>query len=141
MSRMRPEPVVVQTDLDAPRKDQWLGLACLQRLQFFARLESDCFSRRDIHLLACARVSAYAGLARANAEDAEAAQLDPFTPPQSLLQRIKDGFHGLLCLVARDFGLLHGGIHDVEFDHTTLRIFCKCMLDRGLQVVKRAGVY
>lgn len=112
-----------------------------KRLKFLARLESHGFPRRDADLLPSARVAADAGLARLHVENAEAAKLDPFSPPQRVLHGFEDGFHRLLGFRSSDTCFLYDSVHDVELDHTILRrLQWKPMLDMGLQVVKRRGV-
>jgi len=65
-------------------------------MQLFAGLEAHRFSRRDTYLGAGAGVSANAGLAGADAEDAKSAQLDSFARRKSFLQALKDGVHSRL---------------------------------------------
>src|ERR1700739_1739940 len=60
-------------------KDLRLDLRCatiLQRVQLFARLEADGLAGCDADLRPGAGIAANAGLARADAEDAKAAQFD-----------------------------------------------------------------
>lgn len=112
-----------------------------KRLKFLARLKSHGFPRRDANLLPSARVAADAGLARLHVENAEAAKLDAFSPPERILHGFEDGFHRLLGFRSSDICFLYDSVHDVELDHTILRrLQWKPMLDMGLQVVKRRGV-
>ena len=60
-------------------------------MELFAGLEADGFSGSDADLSAGARIAADAGFARADAEDAESAQLDAVAGSQSLLQPLENG--------------------------------------------------
>jgi len=69
------------------------GPAVFQRMQFLARLESNGLSGGDADLGSGAWVSADAGFAGADAEDAEAAQLNALTGSQGLLEALEDSIH------------------------------------------------
>src|SRR5438105_2840024 len=63
-------------------------------LQFFPGLEADSLSGRDIHFSAGAWIASDAGLAGADVEDSEAAQLDAVASRQGLLHAFKHGLNG-----------------------------------------------
>ncbi len=67
-------------------------------LKFFAGLETDGFARRDVHFFAGAGIAANAGLAGLDAKDAKAAEFDALAAAEGLLQRLENGFDGLLGL-------------------------------------------
>src|SRR4029079_4673944 len=73
--------------------------------QFLARLEVWDFLRRDVHLVASLGVAALAGLALAEAEAAEAAQLDLLAALQGVDDAGEDG-------IDDQFGVLLGEIGD-----------------------------
>src|SRR5258708_23923017 len=63
------------------------GLLCFfDALKFFAGFEAHGFARGNVDLFAGAGIAADAGLARLNAEDAEAAKFDALAAAESLLQ-------------------------------------------------------
>jgi len=92
-------------------------LTLLQRLQFLAGLEPDCLARRDGDLGAGARVAADAGLARADIEDAEAAQFNALAVGQGPLHALENCFHGHLGLGLGDAGFVYDFVNNVELDH------------------------
>ena len=69
--------------------------------KFLARPETNGLARRDIHLLAGARVSANAGFARLHVEDAEAAQFDAVAAPERVFHGVENGLNGLFGLAPR----------------------------------------
>src|ERR1700731_227810 len=128
-------------EADRPYQDGWEGTrwanASSERLQFLAGLEAHSLAGRDADFLAGARISSNAGLARADVEYAEAAQLDSFTLTQSALHGLEDGLDGLLRLGPGDAGLVPHRVHYVELDHASLRFPQRqAMLDMRLRVVK-----
>ena len=74
-----------------PRFDRDRLLQCLQLL---ARLEPDCFARRDGDFGSRSRVAADSGLARTHVEDAESPQLDSLALAQRVLHSFENGFDG-----------------------------------------------
>jgi hypothetical protein len=108
-------------------------------LQFFAGFEADCFAGWDADFFAGARVAADAGFAGLDAEDAEAAEFDALAAAESLFQRIKDGFDGLLGFGAADESFGYNRIHDVQLDHTGL-LRREEMLEGEARVVKTRWV-
>jgi len=70
-------------------------------MQFFAGLEPDGFARCDAYLGPGAGIAADAGLAGANAEDAEAAKFDAIACCQGLLEPLKDGVDSRFSLGTR----------------------------------------
>src|SRR5215467_1262525 len=71
-------------------------------LQFLAWLEPHSFAGRDVYFFARAGIAADAGLARLDAEHAEAAELDTLTAAERLLQGFKNRLDGLFRLGAAD---------------------------------------
>jgi hypothetical protein len=108
-------------------------------LELFAGFEADGFAGRDADFFASARVAADAGFAGLNAEDAEAAEFDALAAAESLFQRIKDGFDGLLGFGAADESFGNNRIHDVQLDHTGL-LRREEMLEGEARVVKTRWV-
>src|ERR1700683_922577 len=89
----------------------------LKSLKFLTRLESNCFTRWNINLLAGSRVTSNAGFAGLDVENAKAAEFDTFAAPEGVLHRFEDGFDGMLGLGSGDIGLGYHGIYDIELDH------------------------
>ena len=73
----------------------------LQRLQFLAGLEADGFARGDADFSAGAWIAADAGLAGADAEDAEAAEFDAFSCCEGFFEALKHRIDGRFCLGSR----------------------------------------
>ena len=90
-------------------------------LEFFAGLEADGFSRRNVDFFAGAGIAADAGLAGFDAEDAEAAQLDALAAAKGLLERFENGFDGLLGFGAADVGGGDDRIYEIQLNHFILR--------------------
>jgi hypothetical protein len=107
------------------REEKLLGLFSLfvDALEFFAGFEADGFSGRDVDLFAGAGIAADAGLARLDAEDAEAAKFDALAAAESLLQRFENSFDSLLGFGAADVRRSDDGINDVQLDHAILQRF------------------
>ena len=117
-----------------------LRLFCgFDALEFFAGFEADGFAGGDAYFFAGARVAADAGLARFDAEDAEAAEFDALAAAESLLQGIKNRFDGLLGFGAADESLGDNRIHDVQLNHTRL-LLREQMLEGEARVVKTRWV-
>jgi hypothetical protein len=92
-------------------------------LKLLAGFEADGFARGNVHFFAGAGIAADAGLARLDAEDAEAAEFDALAAAESLLQRFENGFDGLLGFGAADVRRGDDSIYDVQLDHTILPRF------------------
>jgi hypothetical protein len=107
-----------------------------QTLQFLAGLEADSFARRNVDFLSGTGIAADAGLARLDAEDSEAAQLDALAFAESAFEGFKNGFDGLLGLGAADVRGRDHGVHNVQLDHKCLHRFRWQMLEGTLRVVK-----
>ena len=95
-------------------------------LEFFTWFEADGFAGWDADFFASARVAADAGLARLDAEDAEAAKFDALATAESLLERLENGFDSLLGFGAADECFGHNRIDDVQLNHTCLPLVSKC---------------
>jgi hypothetical protein len=108
-------------------------------LEFFAGFEADGFAWGDADFFAGAGVAADAGLAGLDAEDAEAAEFDALAAAESLLERIENGFDGLLGFGAADESFGDNRIDDVQLDHTRLLLLWQ-MLEGAPQVVKTRWV-
>src|ERR1700724_1702755 len=93
----------------------------IDQVQFLARLEAHGFARGDRHLCSGSRIAPDAGLARPHIEHPEAAQFDPLTLRQGLLQALEDGIHRCLSLVAREAGSFDDAMHDVLLDQGMLQ--------------------
>src|ERR1700758_3488283 len=76
--------------LAARPRYEWENPRCLDRLQLFAGLESDCLARGDINFLTGAGVATDARLARLDVEDAETAEFNPTSTAQGGLQSFKN---------------------------------------------------
>jgi hypothetical protein len=111
-----------------------------QSLELFAGLEADGLSGRDANFFAGARIATDAGFSGLNAEDAELAKFDTLAAPESALERLKDGFDGLLRLGAADVCLRDHCVYDVEFDHDCPPGIRGPMLEATAQVVKTGSL-
>ena len=119
---------------DSNRLIRFLG--ALEALKFFAGLKADGFAWRNIDFFPGAGIAADAGLARLDAENAKAAELDTLAAAESLLERFENGFDGLLGLGAADVRRGDDGVYDVQLDHTSLRRIRGQMLEGATWVVK-----
>src|SRR5690242_13386437 len=99
---------------------RWEELRSLDRLQLFARLETNRLTRRNINLLARAGVTANACFARFHVEDTEATKLDSATAAQCTFHCFKNRLHSLLGLSARYVGTADNRVHNIELDHARL---------------------
>src|SRR6266436_1604506 len=77
-------------------------LGALEALEFFAGLEADGFAGRNVDFFTGAGIAANAGLARLDAENAKAAELDALAAAEGLLEGFEDGFDGRLAVMAAD---------------------------------------
>ena len=111
-------------------------LGALEALKFFAGLKADGFAWRNIDFFPGAWIAADAGLARLDAENAKAAELDALAAAKGLLERFENGFDGLLGLGAADVRRGDDGVYDVQLDHTSLRRIRGQMLEGATWVVK-----
>ena len=107
-----------------------------QPLEFFAGLEADGLPGRDANFFAGARIATNTGFSGLNAEDPEFAKFDTLAAPESALERLKDGFDGLLRLGAADVGLRDHCVYDVELDHSRPPGIRGPMLEVAARVVK-----
>jgi hypothetical protein len=114
-------------------------LGVFDPLEFFAGLEANGFARGDVDFFAGARIAADTGLARLDAEDAEAPELDTLAAAESLLERFENRFDSLLGFSAADESLGDNRIHDVQLDHKRLLLKWQ-MLEGEAQVVKTRWV-
>jgi len=73
-----------------------LGLA--ERLEIFAGLEADGFTRGNGDFSAGTRITTDAGFPGLDGEDAKATEFNTVAPAQGLLHGFEDGVHGGLCL-------------------------------------------
>jgi hypothetical protein len=87
--------------------------AGFERVQIFARLEANGFSRGDADLGACPGIAADAGFACTDAEDAESAQFDALARCQGLFQALEDRIHRGFGLAARQARALDYMMDDV----------------------------
>lgn len=84
-------------------------------MQFFARLESDGLSGRDIYFSPGPWVTADAGLARTDIKDTKAAQLDAVSLGEGLLQAFKDLVNSRLSFVTGQASAFNHVMDDVLF--------------------------
>src|SRR5437879_11087864 len=96
-------------------------LGALEALEFFAGLEADGLARRNVDFFTGAGIAADAGLARLDAENAKAAELDALAAAEGLLEGFEDGFDGLLGPGAADVRRGDDSVHDVQLNQTSLR--------------------
>ena len=111
-------------------------LGTLEALELFSGLEADGFAGRNVDFFPGAGIAADAGLARLDAEDAKAAELDALAAAEGLLERFENGFGGLLSLGAADVRRGDDGVYDVQLNHTSLRRIRGQMLEGATWVVK-----
>jgi len=107
-----------------------------QPLEFFAGLEADGLPGRDANFFAGARIATNTGFSGLNAEDPEFAKFDTLAAPERALERLKDGFDGLLRLGATDVRLRDHCVYDVELDHSRPPGIRGPMLEVAARVVK-----
>jgi hypothetical protein len=100
-----------------------LFLVFVDALKFFAGFEADSFAGGDVHFFAGAGIAADPGLARLDAKDAEAAELDALAAAKSLLQRFEDGFNRLLGFGSADVRRDDDGVYDIQLNHAILQRF------------------
>ena len=117
-------------------EDLFGGFGFFQALKFFAGLEADGFAWGDADFLAGAGIAADAGLAGLDAEDAEAAEFDALAATERHFERLENRLDGLFGLGAADIRGGDNRIHDVQLDHTSLRLNRGPMLEGAPQVVK-----
>jgi len=111
-------------------------LGAFETLEFFAGLEADGFAGRNVNFFTGTGIAADPGLARLDAEDAEAPELDALAAAKGLLERFENGFDGLLGLSTADTRRGDDGVYDVQLNHTSLRRFRGQMLEGAAWVVK-----
>src|SRR6266850_4721437 len=130
----------IEAERDGTRQRDSNGLVrflgALEALKFFAGLEADGFAGRNVDFFTGAGIAADAGLARLDAEDAEAAELDALAAAKGLLKRFENGFDGLLGLGTADTRRGDDGVYNVQLNHTSLRRFRGQMLEGAAWVVK-----
>jgi hypothetical protein len=85
-------------------------------LQFLAGFEPHRFAGGDADFLAGARVAADTGLARADAENAEAAQFNAITCRESLFEPLEYGIHGSFSLGSRQACPLNDVMDNILLD-------------------------
>src|SRR6266850_1215472 len=95
-------------------------LGALEALEFFAGLEAHGFAGRNVDFFTGAGIAADAGLARLDAKNAKAAELDELGAPEGLLEGFENGFDGLVGLGAADFFLEQNTAYDIQLNHTSL---------------------
>jgi hypothetical protein len=88
--------------------------ALLKSLQFFAGLESHCFSRRNGDLGPGARIPSDACLAWSNVEDTEAAKFNAISLGQGLLHRLEYSLNSFLGIRFGDASPVYDLIDDVK---------------------------
>ena len=111
-----------------------------QSLKFFAGLEANGFSRRDADLFAGAGIATNASFSGLDAEDAELAKFDALPAAEGALERLKDGFDGLLRFGAADVRLRDHCVYDVELDHDRPPRIRGPMLEATARVVKAGSL-
>jgi hypothetical protein len=94
----------------------------LQGLQILAGLKAHGLSWRDIHLGTGAGISADAGLAGLDREDAEASQLNPVVGLEGIFHATEDGVDRLFSFRLANTRPLDDLIDKIEFDHWSLRL-------------------
>src|SRR5215831_16529674 len=110
-----------QFNLPEPISDSGFCGGGRKRLKFFAGLKANSLTRRDIDLLAGARVAADAGLAWLDIKHAEAAKLDALTAAQRSFHSFKNRFERLLGFGSGYVCLRDDRVNDIELDHKSSR--------------------
>lgn len=85
-------------------------------MEFFAGFEADGFAWRDGYFRAGAWVAADAGLAGADIEDSEAAQLDALSVGEGFFEALEDCVHGGFSLHAGQASPFDDVMDDVLFN-------------------------
>ena len=114
----------------------FLGFDAFESLPGF---EADGFAGRDVDFFAGAGIAADTGLARLDAEDAKAAELDALAAAEGLLEGFENRFDSLLALVRLIESFGDNRIDDVQLNHTGLPLLWQ-MLEGAPQVVKTRWV-
>jgi hypothetical protein len=91
-------------------------LLSVEHVQLFTGLETHSLTRRDAHLRTGPGIASNAGLARANIEDAKAAQFNALALGQSALQGFEHRVHSGFGLVALQPGPFNYLMNDVLFN-------------------------
>lgn len=117
------EPSVPQNSTLGPADCIISPAFSVQQVQFLARLEADRLAGSDGDLGPGPGIAADAGFARTHIKDAKAAQLDPVSRCQRLLEAFKDGVYGCLRLVPRQPGLVDDMVDDVLFYQCSPRTY------------------
>jgi hypothetical protein len=122
----RPSPIE-----ETPEEDQFTGRVLrrqnfgqsllVEKVEFLSWLETDGFTGGDADFGACAGIATDPGFARADIENAEAAQLDALSLGESALEALEYSIHGSLRLVALKAGTLDHMVNDVLFYQGFLR--------------------
>jgi hypothetical protein len=86
-------------------------------MQFFARLEANCFAGGDGHLGPCAWIPADSRFAGADVEDAETAQLNTVAGGECFFQAFEDCVDRRFCFIARQACFVDDLVDDVLFNH------------------------
>src|SRR5258708_39026783 len=89
-------------------------------MKFVAGLAADRIAWWNVDFLAGAGIAADAGLARLDAKDSEAAELNALAAAESDLQGLKNGLNGLLRLCTADTRRSDDGVYDVQLNHACL---------------------
>ena len=86
-------------------------------MKFFAGLETYSFAWSNDDFRTCSGVTADAGFARFDGEDAEAAQLDTVASDEGLLHALEDGVHRGFCLGSWQSGALNNPLYKILLNH------------------------
>jgi hypothetical protein len=78
----------------------WL-IGLVEQVEFFAGFKANCFAGGNADLGSGTGISAYAGLARLNVENAKTTQLNTITLTQSLLHCLENCVDGRFCFDTR----------------------------------------
>jgi hypothetical protein len=111
------------------------GRASIQSVKFLAGLEAYGLAGRDADLGTCSWVTPDAGFARANAEDAEAAELDPVACGESILEPFEHCVHGGFCLGTRQACPLNNVMDNILLNQ------CRRPLNREVFLCSHTAAY
>src|ERR1700750_3277325 len=89
----------------------------VQQMQFFSRLEANCFAGSDGDFGSGSGVASDSGLARFDGKYAKAAEFDAVASDQRLLHALENSVHRSLCFCAWQAGALNYPLYKILLYH------------------------
>jgi hypothetical protein len=94
-----------------------MRLELIQKMKFFAGLETNCFAWSNGDFSTCSGIAANAGFTWLDGEDAEAPQFDAVARNEGLLHAVEDGVHRRFCFGSRQSGTLNNPLYKILLNH------------------------